>query len=84
MPEPDFDQIARQIVLEINCPDLDPDGSFFALCAHDVAGHLRRVWNARGEADTTAVSLKLIELQGTASAVIHGDHYRNAIAALDR
>lgn len=45
---------------------------------------LTAVWNARGAADATAVSLSLNQTMGMRSGEVYSDHCRRAILAVDR
>ena len=57
MPEPDFDQIARDVVVTATADPTTPhlDADWQAWVQELITQTLRQVWNARGAADIEAV-----------------------------
>ncbi|OFW37640.1 MAG: hypothetical protein A3J29_06090 [Acidobacteria bacterium RIFCSPLOWO2_12_FULL_67_14b] len=92
MPEtPDFEQIARDLVLGLNKQTWDGDEEAAALGA--IAEQLRQVWNARGAADVKAlfetrdrmaVGDPLDQSRAVGLERVIDDHLAPALRSLDR
>lgn len=70
-------------------PDFDRIAAPLAEYADDtrrkhIAEQLRLIWNARGAADAQAVDERLAILTGWVTSEPYRQHFRDAIAALDR
>jgi hypothetical protein len=71
---PDFDAIARRIV----------NGMGFSHTFSDITTALRRVWNARGDADAKAVNHELAMIGSSMLRERDRQYLREAIRAKDR
>lgn len=66
MAEPDFEQIVAQLSEDLGFERLNEwDPSNLGIIEEAIGKELRKVWNARGAADVTAVRLVLNEMYGT-------------------
>jgi len=75
---PDFEQIARRLA------GVWADRGVVQGMTESVAEQLRKVWNARGAADAHAVSLRAMEMLGTAGGGVYAEHFEKTIKGLDR
>lgn len=81
---PDFEQIARALATHFMGIGVVLEGAQLQRNERLIAEQLRLVWNARGAADDHVVTLRSMELLGTAGGGIYAIHFTRTIKALDR